>query len=140
MSSPDDRLTYADTTLLRVIVEAHRDRIRNACAEDQGDPDGRPGSVGRIAQDSCTALLRKLGTWPVSPPEGERVVDALADALARRVTPGEGADWISGGQTVTWQMKADSEADTALLRSLGREPRGTSRPPRPAQSTEGGNA
>lgn len=49
-------LTYEERHLLGVCVDRELAALREACEEDQGTPDGQPGTVGHEVQ----ARLRKV--------------------------------------------------------------------------------
>lgn len=53
-------LTYEERHLLRVCVDRYIADMRDACAEDQGDPEGKPGTVGRELQDRLRAVKERL--------------------------------------------------------------------------------
>jgi hypothetical protein len=52
-------LTERERHLLTVCIDRYIEDIRRACEEDQGTPDGEPGTVGRELQDDLRALKQK---------------------------------------------------------------------------------
>lgn len=53
-------LTHDERHLLVVCVERYAADIRKACAEDQGNPDGEPGTLGHDMQRRLADLRAKL--------------------------------------------------------------------------------
>jgi hypothetical protein len=46
--------------LVGVCIDRYVADLRSACAEDQGDPDGRPGTLGNDMQRELGVLRRKV--------------------------------------------------------------------------------
>lgn len=49
-----------DKALLLASIDTYRQEIRQACSEDQGTPDGRPGTVGSEVQAKLSDLRAKV--------------------------------------------------------------------------------
>lgn len=56
-------LTIADRDLLTATIEHYVADIRQACLEDQENPDGEPGTIGRIMQERLAEVKAKLRTY-----------------------------------------------------------------------------
>jgi hypothetical protein len=53
-------LTARERHLLEVCIDRYIVDIRKACEEDQGNPDGKPGTVGNTMQTDLRELKEKL--------------------------------------------------------------------------------
>lgn len=60
-------LTEPERSLLTAALDAYTAELRKACEEDQGDPNGAPGTVGHTLQRDLRSLRDKV--------TGTRVVD-----------------------------------------------------------------
>ncbi len=56
-----EQLSYFERHLLAVCIDRYEQDIRQACDEDQGTPDGEPGTVGHETQLQLRSLKRTLG-------------------------------------------------------------------------------
>lgn len=52
-----ERFTIDEISMLRAALDHYRFDIRQACFEDQGTSDGKPGTVGRNCQIKLNSLL-----------------------------------------------------------------------------------
>lgn len=55
-----DGLDERERHLLRVCVDNYAHEIHKACERDQGDPDGRPGTLGHEVLNRLDALKGRL--------------------------------------------------------------------------------
>ncbi len=88
-------LTEPERSLLAAALDAYTAELRKACEEDQGDPNGAPGTIGHTLQHDLRSLRDKV--------TGTRVIDrvelysiALTTSplphLANRMTVGDWPD------------------------------------------------
>jgi hypothetical protein len=60
----NDELTLDERTLIRAALRRYEADIRKACEEDQGHPDGKPGTLGNEIQARIRELTTgKLRSW-----------------------------------------------------------------------------
>ena len=53
-------LTYDEQIVVWVAVDKELQVMRKACLEDQGTPDGKPGTTGYILQQTYRSILEKV--------------------------------------------------------------------------------
>lgn len=53
-------LTYEERNLVMASVDRYIHDLRTACAEDQGNPDGEPGTFGHELQRKLNAVKNKV--------------------------------------------------------------------------------
>ena len=53
-------LTLDERIAVRVAMEKALHEMRQACLEDQGNPNGRPNTVGREQQDIYRSVIQKV--------------------------------------------------------------------------------
>lgn len=57
---PIQGISEYERHLLRVCVERYEADMQAACARDQGNPDGNPGTVGNELQKNLRAMRERL--------------------------------------------------------------------------------
>lgn len=96
--------TDPDAHLLRVCIEREINALRETCSEDQGDPDGKPGTVGHEQQVRLRALLGRVVRTPepVPPVPGEGQPLRVIEIAATDVRVG---DWmLLAAQEPIWHL------------------------------------
>lgn len=82
-----EHLTYPERSLLAAAVDLYVDTLRKACREDQGTPDGAPGTVGYELQQAAAEARRKVTTSPA--PLVREGVDALDHTISHALAQSE---------------------------------------------------